>query len=115
MTAQPPQDPYGQQDPYAQQQGYAQQGYQGYQQQYSGGYPQQAKAPFDIAKLLPIAAWVILGLYGVWYLWALIDDTFIDDFAVRMFSNLPTLGQGIALCAAVHAVAIWMQKQQSST
>lgn len=113
MTAQPPQDPYGQ-DPYGQQQGYGQSYQQGYpQQQYSGGYPQQSRAPFELAKYVSIAGWVVLGLYAFWFLYAVFDDNGMD-FADRLFTALTTLAQGIFYSAAVFAIGMWMQKQQNN-
>lgn len=111
MTAQPPQDPYGQ-DPYGQQQGYGQSYQQGYQQPYSGGYPQQARTPFDLAKFVFIAGYVVLGLYLLWFLYAVFDDNGVD-FADRFFSAMTTLGQGIFYAAAVFAIGTWMKKQDT--
>ena len=110
-----PQDPYGQQGQgqpdYGQQ--YQQPGYQQYPQQPYQGYVAPAKKPFDLARIVSIAGWVVLGLYGVSYLYALTqDDEFGPDFADRLFGGLPTLGQGVFFAGVLLAVGVWLGKQQ---
>lgn len=117
MSDQPPQDPYGQ-DPYGQQQpqAYGPQGYpQGYgQQPYSGGYPTQPRQPLDLAKIVSIAAWVVLALFALKYLYVLAEDDFGEKFANRFFDHMTELGVGIFYSGVLHAVALWMEKQKGS-
>jgi hypothetical protein len=111
-----PQDPYGQQ---------GQQGQPDYsQQQYPQGYqyPQQPyqgyvapKKGLDLAKIVTIAGWVVLGLYSLNFLYTLTqDDEFGPDFADRFFGGLPSLGQGIFWTGALLAIGVWLGKQQAS-
>jgi hypothetical protein len=105
-----PQDPYGQQQ-YPQQ---PQQGYQPPQQPYTG-YTAPARKPFDLARLVTIAGWVVLGMYGLNYLYTLTqDDDFSPDFADRLFGGLTTLAQGIFWAGALLAIGVWLRKQQDA-
>lgn len=121
-----PQDPYGQHDPYGQQgqqqgygQQYPQQGYQygqqqGYEQQYSGGYavaPTERK-PMELDKIVTIAAWVVLGLFALKFLYILSKDTF-GEFSDRFFGNLDTLGSGIFFCLVLLAVGMWIRSHKA--
>lgn len=102
-----PQDPYAQQPPadYSQQQ-YPQQQYQGYV---------APKKSFDLAKVVTIAGWVVLGLYALNYLYSLTqDDDFGPDFADRLFGGMTTLGQGIFWSGALLAIGVWLARQQES-
>lgn len=118
-----PQDPYGQPDPYGQQQQgpyeqqYPQQGYQ-YGQHYpeSGGYAQQKapRKPIDLATLVTIGGWVVMGLFALAFLYGLTqDDDFGGDFGDRFFGGLPGLGQGIFYGAVLLAVGVWLRRQQA--
>lgn len=119
-----PQDPYGQPDPYGQQQQgpyeqNPQQGYQysqhGYTQQ-SGGYaaPKAPRKPLDLAMLVTIGGWVIVGLYALAFLYGLTqDDEFSGDFGDRFFGGLPTLGQGVFYGAVLLAVGVWLRERQA--
>lgn len=81
----------------------------------SGGYataPAQPREPLDLAKLVSIAAWVVLGLFTVAYLYALTQDDFGSDFGDRFFSGMPSLAQGIFFSGVLHAVAVWLARQR---
>ncbi|HET6951446.1 MAG TPA: hypothetical protein VFI47_13780 [Acidimicrobiales bacterium] len=113
-----PQDPYGQQQGPGQQ--YQQQGYQygqpGYgQQQYPGGYaaPPTPRKPLELAKIVTIAAWVVLGCFALAFLYALTQDDFGSDFADRLFSNLPQLGTGVFYAGVLLAVGVWLRGRES--
>jgi hypothetical protein len=121
-----PQDPYGQHDPYGQsqqgyQQQYPQQGYQygaqpGYEQQYSGGYAAApaARQPLDLAKIVMIAAFVVVGLFLLAFLYGLTqDDQFGGNFADRFFGGLPGLGTGVFYGGVLLAVSVWLGKQKA--
>ena len=111
-----PQDPYGQQ---------GQPGQPDYSQQYPQGYQQYPQQPYqgyvapkqslDLAKIVTIAAWVVLGLYSLSFLYTLTqDDEFGPDFADRFFGGLPQLGQGIFWSGALLAIGVWLGKQKAS-
>ena len=101
-----PQDPYGQPDPYGQQQQgpyeqYPQQGYQysqhGYTQQ-SGGYapPKAPPKPLDLAMLVTIGGWVIVGLYALAFLYGLTqDDEFVATSATGSSAGCPAWARAI--------------------
>lgn len=108
-----PQDPYGQQQPEYGQQQYQQQGY-GYPQQQYQGYV-APKKPLDLAKIVTIGAWVVLGLHGLFYLYVLTQDDYGVDFADRFFNNMPTLAQGIFWAGLLLAAGVWLRRQQEST
>jgi hypothetical protein len=92
----------------------------GYQQSPSGpGAPQPSwlaapRRPLDLAKLVFIGAWVVLGCYGLWFLYSLTDDNF-GDFADRLFGALPQLGTGIFWTGVLLAVSVWLEKQKART
>jgi hypothetical protein len=110
-----PQDPYGQQgQPVYSQQHYPQQGYQQYQQQSYQGYVAPKKA-LDLARSVTIAAWVVLGLVALNYLYSLTqDDEFGPGFGDRFFGGMPTLAQGVFWAGVLLAVGVWLGKQQAS-
>jgi hypothetical protein len=86
----------------------------GYSQQYSGYAPPPApRRPLDLPKLVFIAAWVVLGLYGLWFLYTLTQDDFGSDFGDRLFGNLVNLATGIFYTAVLLAVSVWLGKQDS--
>lgn len=116
-----PQDPYGQPDPYGQQgqpgygQQYPQQGYQygeqqGYeQQQYSGGYAATpARKPVELHRIVNIAAFVVLGLFVLQFLYILSKDSF-GEFSDRFFGNLGFLGTGIFYCLVLLGLSGWLR------
>jgi hypothetical protein len=121
-----PQDPYGQPDPYGQQQGppsyeqpaqYPQQGFQygqpGYQQP-SGGYapPKAPRKPIDLGTLVTIAAWVVLGLFVLKFLYTLTLD---GDFGDLFFGGMSELGTGVFYAGVLLAVGVWLRRQQAGT
>jgi uncharacterized membrane protein len=109
-----PQDPYGQQPADYSQQQYAAQGYQYPQQQYQGYVA--PKKPFDLAKVVTIAGWVVAGLYSLSFLYTLTqDDQYGPDFGDRLFGAMPGLGQGLFFSGALLAIGVWLLKQQEST
>jgi hypothetical protein len=121
MSNAQPQDPYGQQVQPGQPdygQHYPQQGYQyaqpGYDPQYSGGYPPPPRKPLDLATIVTIGAWVVLGLYGLWFVYSLTQDDFDDEFADRFFGNMATLAQGVFYTGVLLAVGVWLRKQQAA-
>ena len=104
-----PQDGYGQQQYPPPQPGYQ------YPQQGYAGYTAPPKKPLDLAKLVTIAGWVVLGMYALSYLYTLTqDDDFSPDFADRLFGGLTTLAQGIFWAGALLAVGVWLRKQQDA-
>src|SRR5262245_12280837 len=117
-----PQDPYGQHDPYGQsqqgyQQQYPQQGYQysqqGYEQQYSGGYAEATpRKPLDLAKIVQIASYVVVGLYALSFLYGLTQDTPGANVADKFFGGLPGLGTGVFYAGVLLAVSVWLGKQK---
>jgi hypothetical protein len=121
MSSQQPQDPYGQ-DPYGQQQ----QGYPpayGQQQPYSGYQaPAAPRQPLDMSKVVYIAAWVVLALFGLAYFYALAQDEILGigggyggpDFADRFFGGMPLLGEGILFSGILHGIAMWMERQKGA-
>ncbi|MFO7279590.1 MAG: hypothetical protein C0P77_004200 [Thermoanaerobacterales bacterium] len=107
-----PQGPYGQQSgdqgqPAPQ---YPQQPYQPYQQQPYAGYTAPRK-PLDLAKLVAIGAWVVLGLYALKFLYVLADDDY-GDFADRFFGSMPELGTGVFFTGVLLAVGVWLHRNQ---
>jgi hypothetical protein len=119
-----PQDPYGQHDPYGQsqqgyQQQYPQQGYQysqqGYEQQYSGGYAEAApRKPLDLAKIVFISAFVVVGLYLLAFLYGLSqsDQFGGGNLADRFFGGMPGLATGVFYGGVLLAVSVWLGKQK---
>jgi hypothetical protein len=118
MSDQTPPDPYGQVPPGPQQRGSPPPpGYQyqpsGYGQHYSG-YAPPSRLPLDLPKLVFIAAWVVLGLYGLWFIYTQTQDDFGADFGVRLFGSLTNQGTGIFYAAVLLAVSVWLSKQKTT-
>ncbi len=102
-----PQDPYGQQQ-YPQ----PQQGYQ-YPQAHYSGYVAPGRKPLDLAKIVTISGWVVLGMYGLSFLYSLTqEDEFGPDFGDRLFGGLTSLAQGIFYAAILLAIGVWLRRQQ---
>ncbi|MGH9114174.1 MAG: hypothetical protein ACRDZN_18010 [Acidimicrobiales bacterium] len=102
--------------------GYPPQGYspQGYQQPHEGygqpfpGYP-QPRRPLGLAKLVFIAAWAVLGLHGLWFIYMLTqDDLFGADFGDRLFGGLVNLATGIFYASVLLALSVWLGKQKAN-
>jgi hypothetical protein len=123
MSDQTPLDPYGQVPPRPQQPGgppppdAPPPGYQyqhsGYGQHYSGHAP-PTRTPLDLPKLVFIAAWVVLGLYGLWFIYTLTQDDRGADFGDRLFGSLQDLAIGIFYAAVLLAVSVWLGKQRTA-
>jgi hypothetical protein len=124
MSDQTPPDAYGQPPPRPQQPGSPPPpgapppGYQyppsGYGQQYPGYTQAGPRKPLDLPKLVFIAAWVVLGLYGLWFIYTLTQDDFGSDFGDRLFGSLVNLATGIFYTAVLLAVSVWLGKQKAS-
>lgn len=88
----------------------------GYRYGQASGGPGPAPTPpgtsLDLAKLVGIGAWVVLGLYVVAYLYGLAQDDPGRDSADRFFGQLPLLAQGIFLSGVLHAVAVWLGRER---
>ncbi len=123
MSDQTPPDPYGQVPPRPQQPGgppppdTPPPGYQyqpsGYGQHYSG-YAPPVRKPLDLPKLVFVAAWTVLGLYGLWFIYTLTQDDFGADFGDRLFGSLQNLATGIFYAAVLLAVSVWLGKQKTT-
>lgn len=85
----------------------------GYAQHYSGYVP-PSRTPLDLPKLVFIAAWIVLGLYGLWFIYTLTQDDVGADFGDRLFGNLQSLATGIFYTAVLLAVSVWLGKQKST-
>jgi len=85
----------------------------GYAQHYSGYVP-PSRTPLDLPKLVFMAAWVVLGLYGLWFIYTLTQDDLGADFGDRLFGNLQNLATGIFYAAVLLAVSVWLGKQKST-
>jgi hypothetical protein len=124
MSDQTPPDAYGQVPPRPQQPdgppppGAPPPGYQyppsGYGQHYPGYAPPAPRKPLDLPKLVFIAAWVVLGLYGLWFIYTLTQDDFGADFGDRLFGSLQNLATGIFYTAVLLAVSVWLGKQTTT-
>jgi hypothetical protein len=121
MSDQTPPDAYGQGPPRPQQPGSAPPsappGYQyqppGYGQHYLGHAP-PPRTPLDLPKLVFIAAWVVLGMFGLWFIYTLTQDDLGADFGDRPFGSLQNLATGIFYAAVLLAVSVWLGKQKST-
>jgi hypothetical protein len=122
MSDETPPDPYGQAPPRPQQPGGppppgAPPGYQyqpsGYGLHYSGYVPPTRK-PLDLPKLVFIAAWAVLGLYGLWFIYTLTQDDFGADFGDRLFGSLQDLATGVFYTAVLLAVSVCLGKQKTA-
>ncbi|MGH9288179.1 MAG: hypothetical protein ACRD0V_07820 [Acidimicrobiales bacterium] len=124
MSDQTPPDAYGQGPPRPQQPdsppppGAPPPGYQyppsGYGQHYPGYAPPAPRKPLDLPKLVFIGAWVVLGLYGLWFIYTLTQDDFGADFGDRLFGSLQNLATGIFYAAVLLAVSVWLGQQTTT-
>ncbi|HWC68009.1 MAG TPA: hypothetical protein VG478_08090, partial [Acidimicrobiales bacterium] len=80
--------------------------------QHYSGYAPPTRKPLDLPKLVFIAAWFVLGLYGLWFIYTLTQDDFGADFGDRLFGSLQDLGTGIFYTAVLLAVSVWLGKQK---
>jgi uncharacterized membrane protein len=85
----------------------------GYAQHYSG-HVSPSRTPLDLPKLVFIAAWVVLGLYGLWFIYTLTQDDLGADFGDRLFGNLQSLATGIFYAAVLLAISVWLGKQKTT-
>jgi hypothetical protein len=121
MSDQPSQDPYGQQpsgqpsQPQPPPSGAYQQAPSGtgYGQGYPAGYQAPApRKPIDLAKLVGIGAWVVVGLFGLWYLYFISNDDNGGEFVDRFFGGLDRLGEGLFYAGVLFAVSIWLGRNR---
>jgi hypothetical protein len=120
MSDQPSQDPYGQQPQGQPAQPPTSGAYQqqappgpGYGQPYPAGYPAPPRKPLDLAKIVGIAAWVVVGLFGLWYLYFMANDDNGGEFVDRFFGGMDRLGEGLFYAGALFAVSIWLGRNQA--
>lgn len=64
--------------------------------------------PLDMPRLVEITAWVVAGLFALGYLYGLSEGDFGDGF----FGGMPMLGQGLFYAGVLHAVAVWLRREQ---
>jgi hypothetical protein len=80
------------------------------------GGPRPARAPSappipsNLATLVAFGAWVVLGIYALSFLYKLAQDE-AGSFGDRFFGNFPMLATGIALCAALLALSVWLVRR----
>jgi hypothetical protein len=89
----------------------------GYGQPYAGGpagpvVPAAPRRPLDLAHLVSIAAWVVLGLFGLWYLYFISSDDNGGEFIDRFFGGMDRLGEGLFYAGVLHAVSLWLRRNQ---
>jgi hypothetical protein len=122
MSAPPPQDPYGQG-------AYSQPAYG--QQDYPSPYPQDlgqeafpssysgasgaSRSQIDLATIVSIGAWVVLGLFTLAYLYGLSQEQNGQDVGDRLFGLMPLLGEGIFYSGLLHGVAVWLGRNKDAT
>lgn len=63
-----------------------------------------------LSRLVGIGAWVVLGLFGLKYLYTLTSDDF-GSFENRFFGGLPELGTGIFYAGLLLVAATWLERQ----
>jgi hypothetical protein len=81
------------------------------------GYQQRPpRKPLDIAQLLFVGAWVVLGFYGLRFLYALTQDETNPfghkDFADRLFGQFTTLGEGLFYTGVLLFLSAWLRRPQ---
>jgi hypothetical protein len=79
--------------------------------QHYTGYSPGPRKPLDLPKLVFIAAWVVLGLYGLWFIYTLTQDDFGSDFGDRLFGSLQNLATGIFYTAVLLAISVWLGRE----
>ncbi|HEY8527313.1 MAG TPA: hypothetical protein VIL48_20260 [Acidimicrobiales bacterium] len=82
----------------------------GYATQYPTGYPAAPRQPLDLAKLATLAAWVVLGLFALYYLYFISNDDNGGEFVDRFFGGMDRLGEGIFYAGILHAVGVWLRR-----
>lgn len=80
------------------------------------GYQQRPpRKPLDIAQLLFIGAWVVLGFYALQFLYVLSQDEpplGTDDFADRLFGQFTNLGVGLFYTGVLLFLSAWLRRPQ---
>ncbi|MGH9212217.1 MAG: hypothetical protein ACRD2C_16275 [Acidimicrobiales bacterium] len=71
-----------------------------------------SRQTFDLAKVVGIGAWVVLGLFVLEYLYGLGQDANGEEAADRFFGGMPELGTGIFYAGLLHGVALWLDRNQ---
>jgi len=80
------------------------------------GSPPASRAPIappippNLTVLVAVGAWVVLGIYALSFLYKLAQAE-AGSFGDRVFGNLPMLATGIALCAALLALSVWLVRR----
>lgn len=120
VSQQPPSpDPYQQpgqgypQDPYAQQQGYSQPA--AYPSGYGYAAPPMAKKPLPLPQIVFIAAWAILGLIGLRFLYgAALDGPPYpyEDFLDRFVDGMGELAVGVFYAGVLLTASKWLERVQ---
>ena len=72
--------------------------------------PTAPPIPSNLATVVAFAAWVVLGIYALSFLYKLAQDE-AGSFGDRFFGNLPMLATGITLCAVLMALSIWLVRR----
>jgi hypothetical protein len=72
--------------------------------------PSAPPIPSNLATWVAFSAWVVLGIYALSFLYKLAQDE-AGSFGDRSFGNLPMLATGIALCAALLALSVWLVRR----
>jgi hypothetical protein len=121
MTAPPPQDPYGQgaygqpgygQPDYGQQPYPHELGQEAFPSSYSQG---GSGSSIDVASLVSIGAWVVLGLFALAYFYGLSQEHNGEDVGDRLFGLMPLLGEGIFYSGLLHGVAVWLGRNKDGS
>jgi hypothetical protein len=60
-----------------------------------------------------VAAWVVLVLYGLWFIYTLASDD-RRGFDDRLFGSLPQLAQGLLTAGVLLAISVWLDKQRAN-
>jgi hypothetical protein len=75
--------------------------------------PAAPRKPLDLARLAFIAAWVVLGLFALHYLYFISNDDNGGEFVDRFFGGMDRLGEGILYAGILHVAAVWLGRNQS--
>src|ERR671910_680407 len=77
--------------------------------------PPKRRKPLNLARLVFVGAWVVLGLYGLWFVYSLTqDDEFGPDFGDRLFSGLLELATGVFYAGVLLAVSVWLDRRKAN-
>jgi hypothetical protein len=87
----------------------------GHQQQGYPGDVAPGKSP-DLPKLVTIAAWVVLGLHALYFLYRLTQAGEYDgDVADNLFGGMPVLASGMFYAVIMLAIGVWLKDRQETT